>query len=131
MQDGGDDIGAVQHELRIATALASELTASLDRVHAALQRAVQDPLKRGVQDPVEALSPMDAHRAAHRRGTLSPLDCDPELQAFVRARLDRMTFKQLATAVADHFPPGRRTSVSALHRWYRRQPEFSSKGVLT
>jgi hypothetical protein len=44
---------------------------------------------------------MDAHRAARRRGTLSPLDCDRELRAFFRTRIDRMTFKQVAAVVAD------------------------------
>jgi hypothetical protein len=50
-----------------------------------------------------------------------PADADPELAAFIRARIDRMTFHQLAAAVAAHFPPVRRVGKSAIHSWWQRQ----------
>ncbi|MFO1140849.1 MAG: hypothetical protein U1E59_00410, partial [Amaricoccus sp.] len=50
-----------------------------------------------VQDRLSALPPCDAppseRRRPHRPGAQAKLDADPELQAFVLARLDRLTFK--------------------------------------
>ncbi|MCB6179650.1 hypothetical protein LHP98_16125 [Rhodobacter sp. Har01] len=51
-------------------------------------------------------------RAQHRRGTLSKLETDPDLRAFVLARIDRLTFEETAPEVAAAFPPDRRTGVS-------------------
>ncbi|MFO1208688.1 MAG: hypothetical protein U1E40_05615 [Amaricoccus sp.] len=65
-----------------------------------------------VQDRLSALPPCDAppseHRRLHRPGVQAKLDADPELQAFVLARLDRLTFKNIAAEVAQCFPPERR-----------------------
>jgi hypothetical protein len=60
------------------------------------------------------------HRRAHRAGVPAKLDADPELRAFVQARLATMTFDQIVRAVADSFPPPLRTSRSVLHRWWHR-----------
>ena len=91
MLEGGEDIETARHELRVANALASELVASLMRGQKALERAVEHSLETGVEGPFEALPLPNPHRAAHRMGVQSRLDSDPELQAFVRARIDRLT----------------------------------------
>ena len=65
--------------------------------------------------------PINPHRAAHRVGQPSHLDTDLELNAFIRARIDRLTFNEIAADIAAHFPPERRASVSGLHRWFHRQ----------
>lgn len=61
-----------------------------------------------------------AHVGAHRRGGVPKLALDPELRAFVEARLPYMTFAQIAADVTAHFPPERRISLSAIHRWWQR-----------
>ena len=45
---------------------------------------------------------------------------NPELRAFVEARFPHMTFAEIEAAVAANFPPDRRTSLSAIHRWWHR-----------
>ena len=78
-----------------------------------------------VQDRLSALPPCDAppseHRRLHRPGVQAKLDADPELQAFVLARLDRLTFKNIAAEVAQCFPPKRRVRSSAIHAWASRR----------
>lgn len=60
------------------------------------------------------------HIGMHRRGQLPKLALDPELRAFVEARFPHMTFAEIEAAVAANFPPDRRTSLSAIHRWWHR-----------
>ncbi|WP_423206713.1 hypothetical protein E2974_18130 [Paracoccus yeei] len=60
------------------------------------------------------------HIGAHRPGRPGKIALDPELRAFIEARLPRMTFAAIEAEVAAHFPPGRRTSLSAIHRWWQR-----------
>ena len=60
---------------------------------------------------------MAEHRRNCRSGTRSTSHDDPELRAFILARLDTMTFKELAFALAATFPPERRLSLSSIHRF--------------
>lgn len=48
------------------------------------------------------------HVAAHRPGRPGKIALDPELRAFVKARLSHMTFAAIEAEVAAHFPPDRR-----------------------
>ena len=70
-------------------------------------------LEGSVQTPVESTS----WRAAHRPGTPSRIEADPELRAVILARIDRLTFDAVVSELAAHVPPERRVSRSALHRW--------------
>ena len=110
-------------ELAIDLAVAKEIIeAAGNGIPEVLQRVIQWAIKQGVQSPVEGtVPPIDPHRAAHRVGSPSRIDTDPELTAFIRARIDRLTFKEIAADIAAHFPPDRRASVSGLHRWFHRQ----------
>lgn len=124
--DGSEDFEKARHELRVARALASELVVSIERCQKALEKTAFSDLKTGIEHPIESTPPLSMHRASHLRGGRSRLDTDPELLAFVRARIDRLTFAQIVDAVAGHFPSDRHTSISALHRWFHRQRCFSS-----
>ena len=77
------------------------------------------------QGRLDSLSLCDAppseHRRAHRPGLQRRIDTDPELETFIRARVDRMTFAELAAEVAGTFPPNRRVGRSAIHDWWKRQ----------
>lgn len=92
---------------------------------ARLQRALERLREASVQNEVSHLPPCDAppseHRRLHRPGNRPKLDADPVLQAFVLARLDRLTFKSIAAEVAEYFPPARRVGRSAIHEWSRRR----------
>jgi hypothetical protein len=95
--------------------LAKEALASLDAVRDVLT-GLSTALEGGVQGPLQGA----AWRASHRPGTPSRIETDPELRAFVLARIDRLTFDAVVSEIAAHFPPERRTSRSALHRWWHR-----------
>ena len=62
-----------------------------------------------------------AHRRAHRTGRPPRIESDPDLRAFVDARLDTHTFVGLAAEVARLFPAERRVGKSALHAYFHRQ----------
>ena len=68
--------------------------------------------------------PVTAHRRNHRRnhrpGRPPKIEADPELQAFISARIDRLTFVEIAASVVDAFPPNRRVGKSAIHAWWKR-----------
>ena len=99
-------------------ALVQDVLAGLEAARAAVTR-LSTALEAGVQRPRQ---PAD-WRAAHRRGTPSRIETDPELRALILARIDRLTFDQVVSEVAAAFPPERRTSRSALHRWWLRHDE--------
>ena len=106
--------------IREAGHLAEALSAALNRASTAVETALHAHDTAGLAALPEAVGPINPHRAAHRAGTPAKIDNDAELQAFIRARLDRMTFVQIAAAVAEHFPPERRVGKSAIHAWFRR-----------
>lgn len=108
-------------------ALVSAALAELKASHSAQERAIsrlevtlQHALKQGVEHLPVSDAPPSEHRRAHRPGLQRRIDADPELETFVRARVDRMTFTALAAEVADTFPPNRRVGRSAIHDWWKR-----------
>ena len=48
-----------------------------------------------------------AHRRTHRPGWPGKIEGDPELAAFIRARIDTLTFAQIVSEVRATFPPDR------------------------
>jgi hypothetical protein len=82
-------------------------------------------LEGGVQGPAQGA----AWRASHRPGTPSRIETDPELRAFVLARIDRLTFDAVVSEIAAHFPPERRTSRAALYRWWHRHGKHLDRPI--
>ncbi|WP_187428365.1 hypothetical protein [Roseobacter fucihabitans] len=56
------------------------------------------------------------HLREHRPGRPSKIDSDPELHAFINARIETTTFPALEKAVAKKFPPKRRVGKNAIHQ---------------
>ncbi|HRO10952.1 hypothetical protein [Amaricoccus sp.] len=108
-------------DIDLAIAELEPILAGLTRLKGALERHREALL----QDRLSALPPCDVppteHRRLHRPGVQAKLDADPELQAFVLARLDRLTFHNIAAEVAQYFPPERRVRHSAIHAWASRR----------
>ena len=90
-----------------------------------LQATLKTSVEGAVKCPVNTGDTRDeilaARRRAHAPGTPSKIDTDPELRAFIIARLGTHTFGQIRDEITAHFPPDRRTSLSALSRWWIRR----------
>lgn len=108
-------------EARAAREQSAALVSGLDRTLAALEQAVEGSVQQAVHALPEPTAPHCPHRAAHRPGRARLIDNDPELRAFITARIDRLTFYQLAAAVAAHFPRERHVKKTAIHAWWKRQ----------
>lgn len=110
-------------DLKLALSEARELNAAaavaLQRAETQLQRAIQ----HAFDVPFKCSPPPSEHRRDHKPGRAAKLDTDRELQAFVRARLSRMTFEGIADDVAQTFPPERRVGKSAIHAWWTKNKE--------
>lgn len=130
MNPAPDDPATLRAGLDAAEA-AFALAISLARQHLALREdgassAVEGRMKPGLsfvagpRPDRPGAGASDGWRAAHRSGRPSVIESDPELRAFVEARLAAMTFTRIVAEVAASFPEGRRTSLSALSRYWRR-----------
>lgn len=69
----------------------------------------------------DCATPVTEHRKNHRPGPPSKIDSDPELAAFIRARIDRLTFFEIEDDVATLFPAERRVKKTTIHAWWTRQ----------
>ena len=73
-----------------------------------------------VQPPLETAARLSAVEAKHRSGRPAKIDADPELRAFILARIDRLTVPQLEDAVAEALPEARRVRKTAINDWWNR-----------
>ncbi|MDA7427899.1 helix-turn-helix domain-containing protein [Primorskyibacter aestuariivivens] len=122
MMDADNQMAELRQALRDASELTAAADAALARASKALERALQQPLNgASIPRAPGPLPPPCEHRRLHRPGRPGKIATDPELQAFIRARADRMTYDQIAAAIRDAFPPERRVSRSTIHKWWSGQ----------
>ena len=95
--------------------------AAVARAVTGLEAALEVGLQEGLQSLPACTALPSEHRRAHRFGTPRKIDGDPELQAFIAARVDRLTFEQIAAEVAAHFPPARHVRKTAIWDWWKRR----------
>ncbi len=93
----------------------------LARAGTALEEALRAIVQAGMNALPSPAVPVSAHRRSHRPGRAPKIESDPELQTFIMARIDRLTFAEIAAEVAQHFPPARRVGKSAIHNWWKKQ----------
>ncbi|WP_062560814.1 hypothetical protein [Paracoccus aminovorans] len=91
----------------IALAEVGIAASALDRLGRALTTLRQSHLDGRLSDLPPCDVPVIEHRREHRMGRAPKIDADPELPAFILARLDRLTYHQIAAEIAAHFPPAR------------------------
>lgn len=91
-----------------------------------LEQAREMAVKGRVYGLPDTTAPASEHRRQHRPGRPPKIDSDPELQAFIAARVDRLTFHQIADDVAQHFPPARQVRKSAIYAWWRKTNDTRS-----
>ena len=106
---------------------AGALLRAANDAHKEALNAFKTATKRAVRHGLNTLQP-DAypatdHRRRHRPGRPAKIDTDPELQAYIAARIDRMTFVQIADAIAGHFPTERHVRKTAIHAWWHRNKD--------
>ena len=95
--------------------------AAQGRAITALETAVEASLQQGLNALPLPSAPVSDHRREHRPGRAPKIDSDPELRAFIAARIDRLTFDQIAADIAQHFPASRHVGRSTIWEWRRRQ----------
>lgn len=118
-------IRAAIDQARQAARQIGDLQAANARTIRTLETALNQAIKGPFNDPSN-LPPIAAeHRRAHRAGIPPRIASDPELEAFIRARIWHLTFAQIIAEVAANFPSSRRTSMSALSRWWKANRQLS------
>ncbi|MCU0905551.1 MAG: hypothetical protein MUE83_17045 [Tabrizicola sp.] len=110
-------IRAAIHQAREAARQIGDLQAANARTIRTLEGALNQAIKGPLNDPSNLPVALAEHRRAHRSGVPSRIDSDPELRAFIRDRIDRMTYKELVAEIAAAFPKDRRVCKSVLSRW--------------
>lgn len=107
-------------EIEIALSEIRVMKATLQGLETTLEALLTNHIKDRLSQLPSCDVPTSEHRRAHRAGHAPKIDSDPELQAFIRARIDRLTFEQIASDVKAHFPPERGVGKSAIHAWWKR-----------
>ena len=79
--------------------------ASLNTANATIE-ALVNTLLTGLKPTVKD-DPKADHLRTHRRGVPAKIDADPELRAFIIARLETHTFTAICAEAAAYFPPCR------------------------
>ena len=102
-------------------------SAALDR----LGRALTDLRQAQLDSRLSSLPPCDVpvteHRREYRAGRVPKIDADPALPAFILARLDRLTYHQIAVDIAAHFLPAHHIHPATIHRWAQRHRASAKK----
>ena len=106
-----DPLAELAEATRLLTLALERQTRAIDLLQAARKAPVEDAFQPTFTS---------VHRRLHRPHRPPKIDLDPELQAFIPARIDHMTFVELEAAVAARFPPERNVGKSAIHQWWRK-----------
>lgn len=111
------------HARRVAEAARATEEAAAALI-AELEPGVKAPFNAPLNPP--SIAPMDpaTHRSRHRMGVLPKIEADPELRAFIVARIHTLTFPEIAAQVARAFPPERRVATASVHRWWQKTGQF-------
>lgn len=103
------------HQIKSAERMFEEGLKSLSNALQTVGACEDILLENGIENLPLSDQPVTDHRREHHMGRVPKIESDPELQAFVLARIDRLTHAQLAQEVAEHFPEPRRVGKSAIH----------------
>jgi hypothetical protein len=87
-------------------------TEALKLAHAALDAAEATPEETAFNPP----STPCEHIRKHLPGQPRKIETDPELRAFIEARVDYMSFSRPAAALAQAFPPERRVAMRTMQK---------------
>ena len=99
--------------------------AALQAANARTIRTLEVVFNGALKGPSNAAL-QDCEAAGRRPEIRSRIEADDDLRTFILARIRTLTFDQVLAEVAAHFPPDRRPSRSALHRWWHRHGKTAS-----
>ncbi len=102
-------------------------SAALERLARALTELRQSQQESRLASLPACDVPVTQHRREHRAGRVPKIDAQPELAAFILARLDRLTYHQIAAEITAHFPPGSHVHPATVHRWAQRHRASATK----
>jgi hypothetical protein len=105
-------LAEMQAQTRAAREALDGLTRATDALEATLQQGIEGPFNGVFNAPSNDLT---------RPSVRSKIDADPELEDFIRVRVMTMTFGEVTAAVAAHFQPERRVTLSSIQRWWHRR----------
>lgn len=107
-------------KIKAAGSLLQAAHNEFEQAEIALNTAIKSAFKGGLRALEPSQIAVSEHRRLHRPGKQAVIDGDPELRAFIEARIDALTFKEIEQAVAKEFPKERRVKKSAIHSWWTR-----------
>ena len=123
------DLEGCVTEVRQIKALAEAVALRADELCTRIAAVVAMDRESTLATPSFAPRPGTDHRSAHRPGQPRKIDSDPELQAFIAARVNAMTFVEIAAEVAAAFLPARHVRKSAIQAWWQRTKRRPSTNV--
>ena len=88
-------IDGAMRELRSALAHTNAAAALATQARQTLSTGIEHPVKPPLNAPLTRDEVQAEHRRAHRSGRPAKIEGDPELEAFIRARIDTLTFAQI------------------------------------
>lgn len=91
---------------------------------ATIETGIKAPSNAPLTPPLTDQVNVATHRSRHLMGVPSKIEADPELRAFIVARIHSLTFTEIAAQVAEAFPPSRRVAMSSVHRWWQKTGQF-------
>ncbi|MGB3409146.1 MAG: hypothetical protein WBA67_16815 [Jannaschia sp.] len=116
----GEAVARLDAATRELAAAREAIAAANDMVQGCSKGSLKASSK-GLRTSPEPVTSLAEHRRLRRSGVPSKIDTDPELRAFVLARIDTATYQALAEEIAEAFPEDRRVHRSAVCRWWNRE----------
>ena len=93
---------------------------ALQDANARTIRTLEAAFNQAIKGPSNDNS-KQVHPVTRRTEVRSRIEADPELRAFILARIGDLTFDQVRAEITANFGPARCPSRSSLHRWWHRR----------
>lgn len=117
-----DLIRTAIHQARDCARQIGDLQAANARTIRTLETALNQAIKGASNDLSNTSLPIN-----RRTEIRSRIEADPELRAFILARIATLTFDQVLAEIRAHFGLERCMSRSSLHRWWHRHGKQSGE----
>ncbi|MGS4946977.1 hypothetical protein ACVDG3_15980 [Meridianimarinicoccus sp. RP-17] len=111
---------AAQASIELAQRVIAQAHSDIETARRSIAELAETTQAHVIAELPASTAPITEHRRNHRPGRPAVLDTDPELRAFVLARIDRMTFHEIEAEIALQYPVERRVKKSAIHAWWKK-----------